>query len=116
MGLYNPGEIELNDPPVFEMEQKVRLRKMIRNDGTFPGKEVGETLAKKGEVGYVVGIGTYLQSYYIYAVHFLEKGYVVGCRYKELLPAEEPFIDTDDDDLDETVDTVEEASTLIKSS
>ncbi len=104
MGLYNPGEVELNDPPVFEMEQKVRLRKMIRNDGTFPGKEVGEVLAKKGEVGYVVGIGTYLQSYYIYAVHFLENGYVVGCRYKELVPAEEPFIDdTNDEEIVETV-------------
>ena len=78
MGLYNPGEIELNDPPVFEIEQKVRLRKMIRNDGTFPGKEVGESLAKKGDTGYIVSIGTYLQSYYIYAVHFLESGYGVG--------------------------------------
>ena len=105
MGLYNPGEIELNDPPAFEMEEKVRLRKMIRNDGTFPGKEVGETLAKKGDVGYVVGIGTYLQSYYIYAVHFLEKGYVVGCRRKELVPVDEPF--TDDTDDEEIVETVE---------
>ena len=92
MGLYNPGEIELNDPPVFQMEEKVRLRKMIRNDGTFPGKEVGQTLAKKGDVGYVVGIGTYLQSYYIYAVHFIDSGFVVGCRRKELESAEDPEI------------------------
>lgn len=84
MGLYNPGEIELNDPPHFEIEQKVRLRKLIRNDGTFPGKEIGSTLAKKGDTGYVVGIGTYLQQYYIYAVHFLETGFVVGCRSREL--------------------------------
>ncbi|EAZ92886.1 nitrogen fixation protein NifZ [Crocosphaera chwakensis] len=105
MGLYNPGEIELNDPPAFEMEAKVRLRRMIRNDGTFPGKEVGETLAKKGDVGYVVGIGTYLQSYYIYAVHFLEKGYVVGCRRKELIPADDTFIDdTDDEDIEELIE------------
>lgn len=84
MGLYNPGEVELNDPPCFEMEQKVRIRKLIRNDGTFPGQDVGATLAKKGDTGYVVGIGTYLQSYYIYAVHFLESGFVIGCRRKEL--------------------------------
>ncbi|BAP18219.1 nitrogen fixation protein NifZ [cyanobacterium endosymbiont of Epithemia turgida] len=90
MGLYNPGEIELNDPPVFQMEEKVRLRKMIRNDGTFPGKELGQTLAKKGDVGYIVSIGTYLQSYYIYAVHFIDSGFVVGCRYKELESAEDP--------------------------
>ncbi|BDA40022.1 nitrogen fixation protein NifZ [Candidatus Atelocyanobacterium thalassae] len=97
MGLYNPGEIELNDPPVFEIEQKVRLRKMIRNDGTFPGKEVGESLAKKGDTGYIVSIGTYLQSYYIYAVHFLESGSVVGCRYNEIVAAEDTFFDDTDD-------------------
>ncbi|MEA5533375.1 nitrogen fixation protein NifZ [Crocosphaera sp. XPORK-15E] len=103
MGLYNPGEIELNDPPAFEMEQKVRLRKMIRNDGTFPGKEIGETLAKKGDVGYVVGIGTYLQSYYIYAVHFLDNGYIVGCRRKELLSADETDFDDFDDEENEVI-------------
>ncbi|MBD2186011.1 nitrogen fixation protein NifZ [Planktothrix sp. FACHB-1355] len=77
-------EIELDGPPAFEMSQKVRTRKLIRNDGTFPGQEIGATLAKKGEVGYIVGIGTYLQTSYIYAVHFLERGFIVGCRKKEL--------------------------------
>jgi nitrogen fixation protein NifZ len=62
----------------------VRVRKLIRNDGTFPGVDIWQALAKKGDVGYVVGIGTYLQTYYIYAVHFLEKDLVVGCRKKEL--------------------------------
>ena len=98
MGLYNPGEIELNDPRVLEIEQKVRLRKMIRNDGTFPGKAVGESLAKKGDTGYIVSIGTYLQSYYIYAVHFLESGYVVGCRYNEIVAADDVFFDDADDE------------------
>ena len=77
-------EIELLDPPVFEMEQKVRVRKLIRNDGTFPGIDIGAPLAKKGDVGYIVSIGTYLQTYYIYAVHFLDNNIVVGCRKKEL--------------------------------
>ena len=78
------NEIEIDYPPQFEMGQKVRIRKLIRNDGTFPGKEIGETLAKKGDIGYVVGIGTFLQTSYIYAIHFLESGYIVGCRGKEL--------------------------------
>lgn len=82
-------ELELNQPPVFEINQKVRIRKLIRNDGTFPGKEIGETLAKKGDIGYVVSIGTYLQRSYIYAVHFLTTGYVVGCQKKELETVEE---------------------------
>ncbi|HAG80358.1 MAG TPA: nitrogen fixation protein NifZ [Cyanobacteria bacterium UBA12227] len=77
-------DMELDSPPAFEMEQKVRLRKLIRNDGTFPGKDIGVVLAKKGDVGYVVSIGTYLQTYYIYAVHFIENGFVIGCRKKEL--------------------------------
>jgi nitrogen fixation protein NifZ len=81
-------EIEIDGPPAFDIGEKVRLRKLIRNDGTFPGKDVGETLAKKGEVGYIVTIGTYLQSSYIYAVHFMNTGYVVGCRRKELESAE----------------------------
>ena len=81
-------EIELLDPPVFEMEQKVRVRKLIRNDGTFPGLDIGAPLAKKGDVGYVVSIGTYLQTYYIYAVHFIHNNVVVGCRKKELEPVE----------------------------
>lgn len=84
MGLVKTDEIELNSPPVFEMEQKVRVKKLIRNDGTFPGKQVGETLAKKGDTGYIISIGTYLQMYYIYAVHFIDRGVVVGCRAKEL--------------------------------
>lgn len=82
-------EIEIDSPPVFDMGQKVRSRKLIRNDGTFPGKDIGEVLVKKGDVGYVVSIGTFLQSSYIYAVHFMQTGYVVGCRKKELELAEE---------------------------
>jgi nitrogen fixation protein NifZ len=81
-------EMELDRPPIFEIEQKVKVRKLIRNDGTFPGKPVGEALARKGDVGYIVSIGTYLQSYYIYAVHFVDNGFVVGCRKKELELAE----------------------------
>ena len=82
-------EIEIDSPPVFEIEHKVRSRKLIRNDGTFPGQDIGATLAKKGDVGYVVSIGTFLQSSYVYAVHFMTTGYVVGCRKKELESAEE---------------------------
>jgi len=78
------SEIEIDSPPQFEMGEKIRIKKLIRNDGTFPGKEIGEHLAKKGDIGYVVGIGTFLQTSYIYAIHFLEKGYVVGCRAREM--------------------------------
>lgn len=77
-------ELELDQPPAFNIGDKVRLRKMIKNDGTFPGQEIGVILAKKGDIGYVASIGTYLQRSYIYAVHFLERGFVIGCLKKEL--------------------------------
>lgn len=83
-------EIEIDRPPAFEIGEKVRTRKLLRNDGTFPGQDIGITLAKKGQTGYVVSIGTFLQSSYIYAVHFLETGFVVGCRERELETAEHP--------------------------
>jgi nitrogen fixation protein NifZ len=82
--MMQTNEIEIDSPPIFDIGQKVRVRKLIRNDGTFPGKDIGETLAKKGDIGYVVGIGTFLQTSYIYAIHFLNTGYIVGCRKKEL--------------------------------
>ncbi len=77
-------ENELDAPPVFELEDKVRLIKTIRNDGTFGSRERGEIIAKPGAIGYVIGIGTFLQKFYIYSVHFIELGIVVGCRCYEL--------------------------------
>ncbi|MEH2410609.1 nitrogen fixation protein NifZ [Nostoc sp.] len=82
-------ELELNLPPAFEIGEKVRVRKLLKNDGTFPGKEVGHVLVNKGDIGYIASIGTYLQTSYIYAVHFLETGFVVGCMKKELESVEE---------------------------
>ncbi|RXH38036.1 nitrogen fixation protein NifZ [Bradyrhizobium nanningense] len=80
--------IELSGPPVFSFGQKVRANRLIRNDGTYRGKEIGDVLVKKGEVGYVVSIGTFLQQFYIYGVDFLESGHRVGMKRKELEPVE----------------------------
>ncbi|MCS6782828.1 MAG: nitrogen fixation protein NifZ [Gloeomargarita sp. SKYBB_i_bin120] len=81
---------ELDAPPQFELGQKVRLTRTVRNDGTFIGRGAREVLARKGAVGYVVGIGTFLQAFYIYSVHFVELGIVVGCRGHELESLEPP--------------------------
>ena len=78
------GIVELVDPPKFEYGQKVRSKKYVRNDGTFPGREVGDILVSKGDVGYVTSIGTFLQQFYIYGIDFYELGYRVGMRGKEL--------------------------------
>ena len=76
--------VELDGPPCFEYGQKVRSNQVVRNDGTFGGKEIGEVLVKKGEEGYVISIGTFLQQFYIYGVEFLNTGYRVGMKRKEL--------------------------------
>lgn len=85
--------VELNGPPLFEFGEKVRSRRNIRNDGTFPGREVGDILVRKGDEGYVVSIGTFLQQFYIYGVEFVAHGYKVGMRRKEL-----ESLDYDDDE------------------
>ena len=76
--------VEIDDPPRFDFGEKVRSRKTVRNDGTFPGKDIGEVLVKKGDVGYVSSIGTFLQQFYIYGVDFVERGYRVGMKAREL--------------------------------
>jgi nitrogen fixation protein NifZ len=78
------GVVELVNPPKFEYGQRVRSKKYVRNDGTFPGREVGDILVSKGDVGYVTSIGTFLQQFYIYGIDFYELGYRVGMRGKEL--------------------------------
>ena len=76
--------IEVASPPRFKMGERVISRTVIRNDGTYNGKDIGEVLVNKGEVGFVTSIGTFLQQFYIYAVEFVDSGHRVGMRAKEL--------------------------------
>lgn len=77
--------IEVADPPRFMFGERVVARSVIRNDGTFDGKDIGHVLVNKGDIGYVTSIGTFLQQFYIYAVEFTDYGYRVGMRAKELM-------------------------------
>jgi nitrogen fixation protein NifZ len=77
-------EIELASPPRFAYGERVIARSVVRNDGTYNGRDVGEVLVNKGEIGYVININTFLQQFYIYAVDFVESGHRVGMRAKEL--------------------------------
>jgi nitrogen fixation protein NifZ len=77
--------IEIAHPPRFHFGERVVSRSVVRNDGTFNGKDIGDVLVSKGDIGYVVSIGTFLQQFYIYAVEFTEHGYRVGMRAKELM-------------------------------
>ena len=78
--------VELNAPPEFAYGERVRSRRVIRNDGTYPGRDIGDVLVRKGQVGYVTSIGTFLQQYYIYGIEFTETGNRVGMKRRELEP------------------------------
>ena len=69
----------------------VRLIRNVRNDGTYPGLDPGATLVRRGSIGYVVDVGTFLQDQVIYSVNFLDEGKIVGCREEELIGANEPW-------------------------
>jgi nitrogen fixation protein NifZ len=84
MGLGKEEEVETRGEPLFKPGIKVVSTKYVKNDGTYAGRDVGEVLVRKGDIGYVRDIGTFLQRYYIYAVEFIETGVVVGMRGREL--------------------------------
>lgn len=76
--------VELDAPPAFRVGDKVRATRPVRNDGSYLGRCIGDELIGAGETGYVRGIGTFLQRFFIYEVDFLDRGMVVGMRAKEL--------------------------------
>ena len=78
--------------PRFDYGDHVRVIRNVRNDGTYPGLDMGKHLVRRGSVGYVQNVGTYLQEYIIYSVHFLDENMLVGCREEELILADEPWL------------------------
>ncbi|ANT54677.1 MULTISPECIES: nitrogen fixation protein NifZ [Mesorhizobium] len=85
MGLGREQEVEIRKPPRLMPGERVRATRHIRNDGTYPGRQIGENLVRKGDEGYVRDIGTFLQQFYIYAVEWVDRGTVVGMRAHELM-------------------------------
>lgn len=78
------GIVELDGAPEFGDGEKVRAVKTVKNDGTYRGRDISEVLVKKGDVGYVCSIGSFLQQFYIYGVDFAERGVQVGMKAREL--------------------------------
>lgn len=79
------------EKPRFEYGEEVRVTRNVRNDGTYPGMEIGDFLVRRGSVGHVTNIGTFLQDQIIYSIHFVDEGKMVGCREEELIGADEPW-------------------------
>ncbi|HEV2897446.1 MAG TPA: nitrogen fixation protein NifZ [Pseudaminobacter sp.] len=85
MWLGREQEVETRRPPRFMPGERVRATRHIKNDGTYPGREIGENLVRKGDEGYVRDVGTFLQQFFIYAVEWVDRGTVVGMRSRELM-------------------------------
>jgi nitrogen fixation protein NifZ len=79
------------DEERFDFGEAVRVTRNVRNDGTYPGRAVGDLLIRRGSIGHVIEMGTFLQDQVIYTVHFLDQGRMVGCRAEELIPADAPW-------------------------
>lgn len=77
----------------FDYGDKVRVIKNIRNDGTFMGAERGALLVRRGSVGYVKGIGKFMQDQTVYQVHFIDRGFTIGCRDTEVSDIDAPWIE-----------------------
>lgn len=78
--------------PRYEYGDQVRVIRNVRNDGTYPGMETGELLIRRGSLGYVRDVGTFLQDQLIYTVHFMEQNLTVGCREEELIGGDDPWV------------------------
>ncbi len=78
--------------PKFEFGDAVRVIRNLRNDGTYPGEPTGRMLVRRGSVGYVRDVGTFLQDQLIYSVDFLDSKRMVGCREQELQYEADPWI------------------------
>lgn len=89
--------------PVFDYGDEVRVIRNLRNDGSFPGADKGDLLIRRGQIGHVRNVGTFLQDQIIYTVHFLEEDLQVGCREEELIAACEPWLASQFDNRDKVL-------------
>jgi nitrogen fixation protein NifZ len=74
-------------PPKFQWGQRVRAAADLYNDGSYPDQPTDALLAKSGDMGEIVNIGTIEETKRpLYLVEFEASRYVVGCLEEELLP------------------------------
>ena len=76
----------------FKQGDAIRVLRPIRNDGTYPGKARGELLIRRGSIGVIQDVGSFLQDQVIYAVLFVDENRLVGCREEEVQAADDPWI------------------------
>lgn len=77
--------------PRWQIDDEVRIVRNVRDDGTFPGADMGDLLVRRGSVGVIRDIGAFLQDQIIYSVHFYADNRMVGCREEELIDSAETW-------------------------
>jgi nitrogen fixation protein NifZ len=80
--------------PRWHIDDEVRLTRNVRDDGTFPGAQRGDLLVRRGSVGVIRDIGSFLQEQVIYGVYFYAEKRMVGCREEELMDAADAWTPT----------------------
>jgi nitrogen fixation protein NifZ len=78
--------------PKYEFGDEVRIIRNVRNDGTYPGVDIGTLLIRRGSTGFVMNVGTFLQDQLIYTVNILEQNKIVGFREEELISIHDPWV------------------------
>jgi nitrogen fixation protein NifZ len=76
----------------WQIGDGVRVVRNVRDDGTYPGMAMGDLLVRRGSLGHVVDVGTFLMDQIIYSVNFLDSGRIVGCREEELIGADDDWV------------------------
>jgi len=70
--------------PKFQWGQRVRASVDLLNDGSFPDRPEGALLAKTGDAGEIVNVGTHVETNQpVYLVEFAPDR-VVGCFEGEI--------------------------------
>ncbi|MDR2164108.1 MAG: nitrogen fixation protein NifZ [Zoogloeaceae bacterium] len=75
----------------WRIDDEVRVIRNVRDDGTYPGAAMGDLLVRRGSIGVVRDVGTFLQDQVIYSVWFYAGNCVVGCREEELIGIDETW-------------------------
>jgi nitrogen fixation protein NifZ len=72
--------------PEFKLGDAVRSKAIVKNDGIYPHKDIGETLVHKGDSGVVRESWSFLGEIY-YTVEFVARAVVVIMRGREMIRA-----------------------------
>lgn len=78
--------------PRWQLGDEVRVTRNVRDDGTYPGAARGDLLVRRGSIGCVRDVGSFLGDQIIYAVHFPATDRLVGCREEELIDLSEEWV------------------------